>query len=391
MINSMSVVSAKQSYSQNLPPGSGGDINLATSDNLNYLGAFKVPLGVSGGSKLSYANGCLAYYPTNDSLFIAGSTLVDGVAEISIPTIVNDPDLANLNRGSYLQNYVFPFSDVADTTSIDSNINIGGLLVIGNALYGTIYEYYDGNVSQIRSHFIYDDASDLANANVSGLFRMGVKLAGYYSGYMSPIPSAHQSGLGNKAYITGMCGIPIIGRSSYGPAMFGFNASDFVNTSTTVGVQDILWYDSSNPLGDYNETNIYFNGNTHIRGCHFVPDKRSVFFFGDHGTGTYFYGSAADANDSCRGGKGSHSINGEYEFQVWCYDIDDLKSSVSGTTNPYSVLPYDVFYITLPFSNCGKILHGTAYDEAGNRLFISTDGETSGSEPYPVIHVFEFI
>ena len=76
----------------------------------------------------------------------------------------------------------------------------------------------------MNSHFVLSSLN-LSTASVGGLYQVGTQGAGLVAGYMTPIPSEWQAALGDT-YLTGQADIPIISRTSSGPAAFGFNPSD---------------------------------------------------------------------------------------------------------------------------------------------------------------------
>src|SRR5207302_10260322 len=111
-------------------PGTGAANDaLLYQNNLQYLGAFRVPVTQSGGTYFSYGGTALAFNPANNSLFIVGSPNQEAVSEISIPAaIVNSGDLSDLATASYLQ----PFRPVLSSlpnNPLTSTTYIGGLMV----------------------------------------------------------------------------------------------------------------------------------------------------------------------------------------------------------------------------------------------------------------------
>jgi hypothetical protein len=138
--------------------------------------------------------------------------------------------------------------------------------------------------------------------------------------------------------------------------------------------------------------NPYFNGTTEINGVFFVPGSRSVLFFGSHGTDEIGYGEPETFHDGNRGGKGYHSRNGKYEYQVWAYDVLDLLAVKKETKNPWQIKPYDVWHLTFPIDDAGKHIGGVAFDPATRRLYVSQGRGDRVPERYhvaPLIHVFK--
>ena len=100
---------------------------------------------------------------------------------------------------------------------------IGGLMVDNGQLIGTAFNAYDASGSVTLSHFKLSSLN-LASASVSGLYQVGTMGGGFVGGYMTPIPSEWQSSLG-APMLTGQGGIPITGRTSYGPCRVRLRSS----------------------------------------------------------------------------------------------------------------------------------------------------------------------
>jgi hypothetical protein len=215
------------------------------------------------------------------------------------------------------------------------------------------------------------------------MFQVGNLGGGFTGGYMAPIPSEWQSLLG-APYLTGQAALSIISRTSSGPAAFGFDPNQL--GSGAAPAVPYVYYPLEHPLGNIAQRNPYFNGNTEIKGIVFVPGTRSVLFFGDHGTGDVYYGEPEDANDPYRGGKGWHSVNGEYAYQVWAYDVEDFVAVKNGQMQPWDVRPYQIWNFDFPVFDGSKHLGGAAFDPATNRLYIT---QMYGDGDRPLVQVYQ--
>jgi hypothetical protein len=364
---------------------------LLHQSNLEYVGAFRVPNGQFGDDQydtFSYGGTALAFNPANHSLFLVGYD--QDVANISVPqSIVNSSNLDDLSTATVSQ----PFRDVLDyipnnTLASQPNPNaIGGLAVVGGRLLGSVYNTYDGNGTAPDAHFRLSSLN-LATASLSGYYQVGNAGGGYTSGYMTPVPAEWQSALG-APYLTGQADLNVISRSSSGPAAFGFNPSAV--GSGVAPVTPYLYYPANAPLGDQGPANPLQSWTAHVNGVIFAPGSSSVLFFGSTGTNYNGYGEAADWGDNNRGNRGSHTLNGEYAFQVWAYDANDLVAVKQGTLQPWQVRPYDVWNFDLPISTGDKIVGGVAFDPASGRVFVSiehADNEAVYSN-LPLIEVFQ--
>ncbi len=366
-------------------PGRPENLPLLQQADLKYLGAFRVPLGKLGASKFSAGGTAPAYNPKNNSLFLVGHLREQAIAEVAIPEkIVNSKELADLSTASVLQPFVSICPRIPNTSSIDSSTRIGGLLVVDGHLIGTLYEYYDGNASAQQSHFRLS-STNLAQAKVEGLFRVGDEKAGLVAGYMGAIPTEWQKALG-ATYITGQAGIPIRARTSTGPAAFGFDPKAL--GLGKVAATPYLYYPHTHRLGW--GTNRLFNGTSKVTGVFFAPSTRSVLFFGDHGTGEICYGTPKKCEDPHRGGKGYHSKGGKYEYQVWVYDALEFLAVKNGKKKPWQIKPCAVWKLNFPIDSASKYIGGATFDPSRGRLYVSqlkADCPTRYARN-PLIHVF---
>jgi len=382
------IVSTTVAVSPLPPPSpSGGLLHKA---NLSYLGAFRVPAKNPDGSWVNYSNAgyALAFNPTNNSLFVVGNTL--GIGEISIPSLSSSSNLSDLKTASILQKEATVLNRVSNP---DGDNRIGGLLVNQGKIIGTAYVYYDANATATKSYFILSSTNVISS--ISGLYGVtGAPQIGYVAGYMCPIPSEFQSSLG-ATHLTGLADIPIISRSSSGPSAFGFDPTKLANNTSVI---PYLYYPVGSELGPYE----YYvspiqNNTTQIAGIVFPSGTSSVLFFGNTGSSIIGYGINSDWGDP-GGGKGGHSMNGEYVFQVWAYDVNDLISVRNGRKRPQDIVPYDVWNFTLPMAGYNTnpggyagTVGGVAFDPATKRIYISVTGvDNVLSNSYlPVIYCFQ--
>ncbi len=226
---------------------SNASLPLLQADDLQYVGAFRVPVGTFGGSTFSYGGKGLGFNSEHNSLFVLGHDQDQEVAEIAIPEIVNSSQIGQLKTATFLQPFTDLMSRVPDW-SLESQVKIGDLLVVDGELVVSVYEYYDGDMDAIDSHFKLDSL-DLDTANVAGLFQVGELGGGFVGGYMTSVPQEWQQDLG-APYLTGQAKLAIIGRTSAGPAAFGFDPADL--GSTTAPATPDLYYPLSHPLAPLN-------------------------------------------------------------------------------------------------------------------------------------------
>jgi hypothetical protein len=374
---------------------------LAYQSNLQYIGGFRVPDGTFGSDMFNYAGSGLAFDPANNSLFLSGYQVDNAMGQISIPsTIVDSSNINNLATASVLQPLLQVLPRIPKTSNLgdgsyDANgkgpIYIGGLMVVNGQLLGTEYVYYDNSGTTVVTHFRFDSLN-LSTATVEGMFQVGNMGAGMYDGYMTPVPANWQAALGATA-LTGNCCLSILGRTSFGPAVFGFNPST-LSSSSPSSATPYVYYTQSNQAGGNQGPSYFdplFDGNTTIQGVWFVPGTRSVLLFGSVGTNSQEYGEPSSFNDTNRTGKGYHSLDGDYAYQVWAYDANDFVAVEDGQMQPWQLQPYATWNLDFPQHNGTDYLGGVAFDPSTSRLYVTElGGDTQVAYSYlPVVQVFQ--
>ena len=387
---------------------------LLQSKDLTYLGAFRVPQGDLGGPKyhgLSYGGSAIAYNPAKNSLFIVGHDHDQLVAEISIPAPVASVNPNRLNTARVLQN----LSDITEgnlrrikaggSVETSNKVKIGGLLVVGNLLIGSVYNFYDGEKSAVLSHFTSGKNLSAAG-DFKGMYRVGsppqVPQAGFVAGYMAEIPTEYRATLGGTA-LTGQAGISIVSRTSWGPAAFAFEPAR-LGIDNPVPAMPLVHYPLEHQtLGAWGHPlppNSRIALGDAITGVVFPSGSRSILFTGKHGQGASCYGVGGakdpgghpgveycyDPDDSS---KGTHSW--PYINQVWAYDVNDFTAVRSGQKKPWDVIPYAVWSLPLPAAQqLFTVPTGaSAYDESGRKLYLVQVGaDNSPTWGLPLIHVF---
>ena len=398
---------------------SAAETKLLHESDLEYLGAFRVPQGDFGSPEYSgfnYGGTALTYNPHNNSLFLVGHAWYQLAAEISIPPIVNSTNLADLNTAAVLQ----PFVDITegnrsnigeDGAAVDtSGVPIGGFMVWGDKLVGTVYGYYDAAYVVRLSHFT--SGLDLsATGDFQGMYRVGeapgTPNPAFIDGYMTIIPTEWQSRFGGPT-LTGNCCLSIISRTSLGPAASVFDPTK-LGSDDPVPAKPLVGYPIDHPtLGTYGDQrpNVLYNGSMVIQGIVFPRGSRSVLFFGRRGTGDFCYGEGKSdpaldnthcdpaypevlcCYDPVDSSKGGHAY--PYVYQVIAYDALDLVSVKMGEKQMWEILPYGVWELNFPFADDNARILGAAYDPSTQRIYLSEDG---GDKPgccghLPLIQVY---
>lgn len=369
---------------------------LASTD-IVYIGGFRLPAEEVDGATFSFGGSPLTYNPANDSLFVGvkGSA----IAEVTIPAPVNSNKVEDLPFARFLQ----PFRDPTEGRLRDvanEGAYVSGLLVHEGRLYGSGVIYYDANNAQEFTHF--SRALKLTDASVKGMYRVGEKgKAGLVAGYMAAVPPEWQSALGGPA-VTGQCCIPIVGRTSWGPAAFAWNPAELGTTATTP-VAPLVYYTGEHPtLGPWEGSNETYGGAIEMGGVAIPPGRRTALFVGRNGLGPFCYGEGtadqARANQSSATGerwcydptsadKGQHAY--PYRYQFWAYDLNDLAAVRAGKKDPWEVHPYGVWPFDVPTPQPARRIGGVGFDAARRLLYVAQmSADQDGYAYRPIIHVF---
>lgn len=382
----------------------GTQLPLFQLSDMAYLGAFRVPQGVVGSSTFEYGGNSLAWNPDRNSLFTT-SNFDNGlnIAEIRIPTQLNSTgSLAGMTVATVLQ----PFVNLGGLLTVDAggrstspvfgyeNLRIGGLLIAGGSLTGGMFMGYNGAEPENSTHSHFRAAglnlSALNSSTLTGLVdirrRSDIESGRVRGGYMAEVPRQWRPWIG-ASFVTGAAAQNRIQFSSSGPALFGFDALDPQASSGSPLVNypfghALQWKDAPSIIPQP-----IFNGTTSIVGVAFVPGTRSVIFLGSNGLSAIGYGVGSRFNDHARPYSGFHSQNGNYQYQIWAYDIDDFMSVRNGTLNAWDVRPTSVVNFNLPTPEPAKYLGGTAFDAATGRLYVSQ--KLAGPAATPIIHVYQ--
>lgn len=364
---------------------------LLTQDGLIYLGGFRMPGNAINGIDFTYGGSPIAFNPVNNSLFVGNANYI---AEISIPTALNSSDSRAMPAATYLQQaFVDPTEGhLKDLYAGDSVIY--GLMVSGNRLIGSASIYYDASNRQRVSHFAR--SLTLTQPSFSGWSQVwDSNQQGYVSGWMAAVPAEWQARLGGPA-ITGQCCIPIVSRTSYGPAAFAFDPAAV--GLPRVNATPLLYYtENHKTLGPWEGSNENYGSTARIGGLAIIAGTRTALFVGSIGLGAFCYGDGvsdpakADGVTVCYdptdSNKGPHSY--PYRYQVWAYDLNEWAAVKAKSKQPWDVRPYAVWPLKFPTTADQLIIGGVAYDAQRQVLYISQrHGNRGEFSSGPVIHAF---
>jgi hypothetical protein len=365
--------------------------------DLSYVGGFRLPAGMANGEAFDFGGRTIGYNPAANSLFVASRR--SQVAEVSIPTPVDSNLVTDMPFAQYLQPFVDPTE--ANLGQISNNdAAIDGLLVANGRLYGSVFIYYDAQNVQRVSH--YSRSLTLSEPSFRGMYSVGDPAkTGFVSGYMATVPPEWQTLLGGPA-VTGQCCIPIVTRTSFGPAAFAWNPADLGTTPMTA--TSLLYYTGDHAtLGSWGGSDPTYGGTTAMGGLALIAGTRTALFVGRNGTGPFCYGNgtpdlalvgvhAGDGEIYCydptSSDKGQHAY--PYNYQIWAYDLNDFAAVKAGQKQPWEVVPYGVWPLTFPTPEAAVQIGGVAYDAARQLLYVTQMmADRDGYGYRPVIHALK--
>nr|MBX2878398.1 hypothetical protein [Granulosicoccus sp.] len=364
-----------------------GNDALASINDFQYAGSFRLTNGEYGSSTLDYSVGALAHNPTNNSLYIAGRAPDQSVAEYPIVSPGMSSDVASLpESGAPLQNFVNLLSSAPNPQGVD---RITGLYWLDGSLIVNAEKWYDAGGNGTDTTLVVTDANNLAG-NVSGYFQM--QGAANSAGYMGPIPEEWQSAFGASHYTGWSSVYSIISRYSLGPSLWSFDASALVNRGNNANMSVAARahvnyaYSSTAPerhlspgaldwaqqgtAGPFPQANPLWNPLSKGRYGFFVPGTRTFAVLG-HTEGLQSgigYKAVQSDGSVC---PGPCPFNPEDRTNYfWFYDVDDILSA----TNIYDVRPYDYGEFNVPFDlNGTRPIIGATFDPASSTLYLAIE------------------
>lgn len=369
---------------------------LALSDVM-YVGGFRLPAQSANGDTFEFGGKQLTYNPAANTLFVGSRG--GRVAEVTIPSPVQTSNAAAMPFASYRQPFFDPTEGNLSHVAGDG-VTLDSLLVYGDRLYGTVSVFYDALNAQRVSH--YSHSLQLNEPSFSGWSQVWEPgKTGFVSGTMSLIPSEWRGLLGGAA-ATGQCCIPVVSRTSYGPAAFAFNPADIGQPA--VGAAPLLYYTGDHPtLGPWNASSPVYGSTTAMGGMAIIASTRTALYFGRNGLGPVCYG-VGTGNQTLHGkptpdgtyycydptsdDKGTHAY--PYRYQIWAYDLNDFAAVKAGKKQPWDVMPYAVWPLELPTAEKTVRLGGVGYDAERQLLYVSQMyADSDGYAFRPVIHTFQ--
>jgi len=388
---------------------------MITPGNFEYLGAFIPPHFEDNANSFAYSSGILAFRPDPDrpetdttlsgSLFLAGHTQHQRVAEISIPK----PVLSSLKRATDLPRaeLLQPFADVTHGIMQDladalngSDCRLGGLQVVGDRLHWTTHIYYNAAQYDTATHGCC--SLNLTKRHAEGPWHLGDGSStapdchsDKHAGYIFKIPEAEsEKWFGGKNLISGLWTVTGQQNSSHGPPMFAYSLPNSLPAGGSIQSLPLVWYPMSRPLDQHHPANRWGGGAWITAG-----NKQAVIIIGQMSLGPVHYGLARP--EDCDENKGYHGT--PYESQVYFYSPASLVHVAHGAMSPNDVQPWMRWteksegggFGQYMFPRCYRDVGGVAYDQEHSLLYVSQpNAGAMPDQPWdamPLIHVFRIV
>jgi len=371
--------------------------------DFNYLGAFRLPGGISMVKSWNYGGSSMTYYPLGDptgpddghpgSIYATGHAWEHQVSEICIPTPINSvsKNIHDLPIAATLQ----PFRDILNVSHLEiPRTGLAYLPTQGSQTTDKIYFCWGYHMQEEPPDLTHGWCElNLSNPQIA----RGWYLTGHpiyvrnmsVNDYMFEIPRQWASANTNsKLLATGRYRDG--GWSGQGPSLFAISPWAQGNPPPSgVGLQNIplLLYTSSyegetNTMVNYHHSDEWSGGAWITAG-----NKSAVIFAGTKGYGNCWYG---DPNGPCINCDNRGWWSDEFRGEIIFYDPNELAAVANGSMQTYEPQPYAslnidsfLFHIDSP----QQLFHVGAicFDRQRGYLYVFqpfADGEK------PIIHVW---
>ena len=390
LLCSMSVAPAEA----NLPTVGKETVALGTKYELRSVGAFRLKQGTFGSSRFAWTVGPIAITDDDKELYVAGHNHHFSVGAFSLSEGAGIGEISQLPIASNS----IPFVKVSPPLKPQGSANrITGLEVLNNQLLVMTDEYYDGNANNSEFLMIFDNRTNLDEAQQLGYFNLSAR--SHASGWMSKIPAPLSNELG-ALYLAGSASnIPINGRHSIGPSLFTWFPY-FIENSKPAGrpimMTPLIDYTLENPLHpdlrNTNRDNDIWTELSYAAYGFITPDQKHYVVLGHSGGHEGGIGYKITQENGYRCGGFCAVDFKDYYNHYWIYSIEDVKRANKNEAYPYELRPVE--YGKLPLLDYRFLIIGADYNPDSNRLYLSLSGldrTQNRFESQPVIWVFELL
>jgi len=345
------------------------------SITFNYQGAFRLRLGDFGESKIAHAPGAFTLNNQKDSFYIAGHSRHNGIAEFSIPMIVNSESIDDLGFAEPIQ----PFVNFLDKKLINpQNIDmITGMDVIEDELIVNAITYYDAPAKNTHTTFIIRSPNQLNTTKVNGFFELQGNA--HASGWISKIPLAFVSKFEGTYIVGSSSGYPINARLSVGPTAFSTYLDELIGVNISIGLiptTPLIDYSLNKKLNkDFYNKNGKNNVWTQMSSAAYgfiIPHSSSYLLLGKSGGHESGIGyKATQYNGNRCGGPCAYDPD-DYYNHYWVYSTDDMLKVKNKLMMPNEIKPTKFDKLTLPFQKTKKFnaIIGADFNHETGLLYI---------------------
>ena len=350
---------------------------LLSKNDFVFDGGLVLPDAQSGSSSVSWSEGVIEAH--DGTIYIVGNEQEDAIAQLVMPEKLTYTD--SIETLPAAGEVVQPFVSVLDRlpSNRDNLDRIVGLELVNGRLIANAVEYYDGPADNRQTTFVINQATDLANAEVNGLYSIagGARAAGW----LSAVPADWQQQLG-CSHITGnSSGGPIIGRYSIGPSAYCVNLESIgqERLKKTVATQELLSFSANYPLDEdlFNES-LQNDLWTHLSQATYgfiVPGTATYATFGTSGghRNGVGYKLSRRNGEECSGYCSNDPADNQNYY--WFWDVRDLWRVALGRKAASSIRPYEWGEWTVPLSSGNveqfKRIGGASFDQSRKRLYFT--------------------
>ena len=304
-----------------------------------FAGTFHLPVSTGGvvgvADNFIYSAGIHTQL-ANGNLIVEGHPYIHRQVEVELPAALNGGAAKTVGTWLDYTNDLHPPNWVPGGEAY----NLGGLLDLGNRVYFTKFQWYNGSGTDWASVGYREAGVSKGMWNVSGTWAHNQRIGGYMS-YAPKILS--DSGYTLLAGQQGTSGAAL-GR--WGPNLFALKGDFPVSITSPVQSKPLISHPTDANLfpgwwiGDRVSSIVWIETKT--------QQALLVFLYQQLG-GNNWYGEATHDTalgqiDPYGGYKGFHASG--YVLQVWIYDPDVLLEVFKGKRNPWSVLPAEKIALT---------------------------------------------
>ena len=370
------------------PPADPGGRTLFTWAEIasRLTGTFNVPAAQESGTEFRFGYSSAVHAQLADgNLLVMGHPWYPMQAEIRLPDVL---DGAEATRVGDWMDYTDGLLPTGWEDGAPSYV-LGGLLEIGERLYFTKNQWYNGSGADWETQGYREEGVAHGLWQVAGDH-------GHHSrvgGYMSYAPAALRAE--GYTYLAGLEGTSGAALGRWGPNLFAIRVDGTVPTGNRLPASALLCHDAEAraPTGWWIGDKV--SGAVWLE----TESRHAVLLFLRQKLGTTWYGEADVHGDPYGGGKGYHATG--YELKAWIYDPADLLAVHGGERDPWSLVPVEETVLTArPPGSTEETYHsvftGTAMDELqvsfrnGRLIVLQPDGYRPGAyEGMPKGYVFD--